>query len=143
MNEQTPTNNVQSDDLSRRELRRQRREERRAGGGLTWVAGLILIVLGTAFLLQNLGTFNIPLNNWWALFILIPALGAFDAAYRAYRSAGNRLSIAARGSLLGGLILTLVTATFLFNLDWRYFGPVLIILAGLGILVNVALPGRE
>jgi hypothetical protein len=101
-----------------------------------WVAGIILIGLGAAFLAQNIGFKVIPLDNWWALFILIPAVGAFGAALRTYRSAGNQWTAPARSSLLGGIVLTFLVFGFLFRIGWKYFGPILIILAGLGILSN-------
>jgi peptidoglycan/LPS O-acetylase OafA/YrhL len=136
MNEQSPINDPEP--LDRREARRQRREERledpsRTG---TWTVGLILILLGGMFLMRNMGTFTFPLQNWWALFILIPAIGAIDSALRTYRHADNQWTASARGSLGVGIILTLVTIMFLFDLSWTYFGPALIILAGIGILVN-------
>ena len=148
MNDQTPVNQTPPappDPMDRREARRQRRAERladpsRAG---TWVVGLILIVLGGIFLLRNTGTFDIPLKNWWALFILIPAIGALDTALRMYRSAGNQLTAPARGSLLVGLVLTFVTTMFLFELDWSYFGPILIILTGIGILFTYQSGNKE
>ena len=116
--------------------RQQRRDERladpsRPGG---WVAGLVLIVLGVLFLMRNTGAFDFPLQNWWALFILIPAVGALDSGFRTYRAAGNQLTAPARGSLLVGLVLTFVAAMFLFDISWTFFGPVLIILVGIGIL---------
>jgi hypothetical protein len=43
---------------------------------------------------------------------------------------------AARGSLFGGLLLTCVAAAFLLNLNWAIVGPVLIILLGVGLLIN-------
>lgn len=140
MIEQTP--NHESDPLDRRESRRQRREERLAdpSRGGAWTAGLILIVLGTLFLLRNTGTFDIPLKNWWALFILIPAIGAFDTALRTYRRAGNRLDRVARSSLLVGLVLTFVTAVFLFDISWTFFGPILIILVGIALILNYMIP---
>jgi hypothetical protein len=136
MTEQTPI--PQPEPLDRREARRQRRAERLAdpSRGGAWVAGLILIVLGTMFLMRNTGTFNIPLKNWWALFILIPAIGAFDTALRMYRGAGNGLDRTARSSLLVGVVLTFVTAMFLFDISWTLFGPVLIILVGIGLILN-------
>lgn len=143
MNEQTPINDPEP--LDRHEARKQRREERREARLAdpsrtgTWVVGLILILLGGMFLMQNMGTYNFPLQNWWALFILIPAIGAIDSALRMYRHAGDQWNAAARGSLGVGIILTLVTIMFLFNLSWTYFGPALIILAGIGILVNAML----
>lgn len=140
MNEQSQNN----EPISRREARRQRRAERIAdpSRGGSWVAGIILIVLGGAFLMQNMGTYKFPISNWWALFILIPAVGAFDTAFRAYRHEGA-FTATARSSLLVGIVLTLVTLAFLFNIGWTYFGPALIILVGLGILMNGMFMGRQ
>ena len=118
--------------------RRQRIEARRAGRSGSWVAGAILILIGIFIMLDNLA--GITLENWWALFIMIPALGAFGNAWRTYQNDG-RLSGQARASLISGVILTMVTAVFLLNLNWTILGPVLLILAGVGILLNVILPG--
>lgn len=138
MNDPLPLDEGQPEPLSRREARRQRRAERLAdpSRGGTWITGLILILLGAMFLMRTMGTFDLPFQNWWALFILIPAIGAFDTAWRTYRHADNQLTAPARGSLLVGLVLTFVAVTFLFGLDWSYFGPILIILTGLGILLT-------
>jgi uncharacterized membrane protein len=143
MNDPLPTN----EPFDRHEARRQRREARRAALGApsrssTWIAGLIMILLGLAFLLRTTGNFNFPLNNWWALFILIPAIGAFDTAIRMYRNSGNQLIAPAAGSLLVGLVLIFVTASFLLNLNWSLFGPIILILAGIGILA-VAVLGQN
>ena len=46
-----------------------------------WIWAVVLIVLGLVFLVQNLTGFT--LDNWWALFILIPAVAAFANAWRA------------------------------------------------------------
>jgi hypothetical protein len=107
------------------------------------MAGLILIVLGGLFLLRSTGTFDIPLTNWWALFILLPALGSFDTARRIYQNEGNRLTAQAGGSVLVGLVLTLVAAAFLFGWNWSFFGPGLLILAGIGFLFTYMLGGRS
>jgi len=135
MNDQLPTN----EPFDRHAARMQRRETRRAvlgtpSRGSTWITGLIMILLGVAFLLRTTGTFDFPLNNWWALFILIPAIGAFDTALQIYRNSNNQLTAPAGGSLIVGLVLMFVTASFLFNLNWDIFGPVILILAGIGIL---------
>ena len=131
--------------MDRREARRQRRAERLADPSRTgsWVVGLILIILGGLFLVRNTGMFDIPLRNWWALFILIPALGSLDTARRMYRAAGNQLTAPARSSLLVGLVLLFFTAVFLFDLNWSLFGPILIILAGIGILVTYMTSDRQ
>ena len=136
MNDQIQNN----EPYDRREARRQRRAEHREArgisGGSTWVAGLILILLGGAFLMQNVGMYKFPISNWWALFILIPAIGAFERALHFYREANNHVTSQVSGSALSGIVLTLVTFGFLFNIGWTYFGPALIILVGLGILFN-------
>jgi len=134
-----PENNQsQPENHDRQTARQQRIEERRGGRYGSWVAGAILILIGIFIMLDNLTGFTF--DNWWALFIMIPALGAFGNAWRAYQNDG-RLSGQARASLISGLILTMVTAFFLLNLNWTILGPVLLILAGVGILLNVILPG--
>lgn len=133
-----PKNNQsQPENYDRQTARRQRNEERRTGRPGSWVAGAILILIGIFIMLDNLAGFT--LENWWALFIMIPALGAFGNAWRTYQNDG-RFSGQARASLTSGVILTMVTAVFLLNLNWTLLGPVLLILAGLGILLNVLLP---
>ena len=137
-NQTEPAGNAENED--RQSWREQRREERRARRGKnSWIGGAVLILIGVVLLLQNFG--GMALQNWWALFILIPALGAFANAWRTYQEAGGHLTGAARSSLLGGFILTMVAAIFLFNLNWTLLGPILLILAGIGIFVNVILPG--
>lgn len=124
-----------------RELRRQeraeRRSQRRTGGG-AWIGGVALILLGLLFLLQNFGAFY--LENWWALFILIPAFAAFATAWNIYRNSGNRFPAAARGSLTTGAILTLVALTFLLGLDFGLIWPFFLILGGLALLLGTLLP---
>jgi peptidoglycan/LPS O-acetylase OafA/YrhL len=135
MNEQSQNN----EPISRREARRQRRAQSQGG----WIIGVILIILGGLFLMQNMGAYNFPITSWWALFILIPAIGAFERAVRYYRDANNQMTSQVSGSALVGLVLTLVTAGFIFNIGWTFFGPALIILAGLGILFNGMIGKKE
>lgn len=137
MNDHSPTSEHPSKPVDRYEARQRRRAMLDAPSrGSTWMAGLILILLGAAFLMRNTGLFHIPFNNWWALFILIPAVGALDTAIRLYRSADNQLTAPARGSLLVGLVLTFLALSFLFNLNMSLFGPVIVILAGIAILAG-------
>ncbi len=115
----------------------QRRMERRARRGGGWIGGAILVLLGLLLLGQNM---NIALfDNWWALFILLPALGSFGVAWRIFQSTG-RLSRRVRGAVIVGIVLTLVAAMFLFEVNWTYIGPGLLILAGVSILINALLP---
>jgi hypothetical protein len=119
------------------QLRRHSRNRRTHASG--WAGGAILIGIGLILLFQNLG--GSSLENWWALFILIPAAGAFGRAWSAYQSSGARITAQVRSSFFSGLVLTMVAAIFLLNLNWIILGPVLLILAGAGLLINAMLPG--
>ena len=135
-------NDVQPEDANPSEARvlsrAERRAERRAarGGVSPWLGGAILIALGLIFLAQNfhIATFQ----NWWAIFILIPAVGAFNTAWRRYQAAGGRLASDALSALVGGLILTIVALAFLFNLGLNasLFWPVLLIIGGAALLLR-------
>ncbi|HLF28942.1 MAG TPA: hypothetical protein VJG32_21660 [Anaerolineae bacterium] len=119
-----------SDDLPSNESGRLSESTRR--GNPAWVGGVILIVLGLVFLVQNLTGFE--LGNWWAIFILIPAIGSLATAWRIIQANGGRVTPAARGPLTGGLILITVAAVFLFNLDWGAIWPVFLIIIGVSAL---------
>jgi LiaF transmembrane domain len=102
----------------------------------SWVGGAVLIALGIIFLLQNAGV-DIPfLRNWWAIFILFPAVSSLSQAWRVYQSNGQRFTSHVSGPVVGGLAMVLVAATFLFGLSWSLIWPVFLILAGLGALVG-------
>ncbi len=106
-----------------------------ANQNYAWIGGVVLILLGVVFLLQNFG-FAALVGNWWALFILIPALGSAVTAWNSYRAAGNRLVPAARGALTGALILTTVAVILYFNLNWGALWPVFLIIIGLVALLG-------
>jgi hypothetical protein len=99
-----------------------------------WIAGGVLILIGIVFIIRNVtGVF---FNNWWALFILIPALGSLVTSYQMYERNDRRFTAASRGPLVGGVVLLAVAAVFLFNLDWGVVWPFFIILVGLGVLFS-------
>ncbi len=118
------------------ERRAWRRSRGPGYGGLA--VGAVFIIVGVLYLLQNLGT--LTLNNWWAVFILIPAFGALASAWNLFAAAG-RWTSGARGALIAGLLMIVVTAAFLFNLNWGLVLPILLLVGGLAILINVILPG--
>ncbi|MBK8900601.1 MAG: hypothetical protein IPM53_05415 [Anaerolineaceae bacterium] len=107
---------------------RARREQR---GNIT--GGLVLITIGVIFLLTQVTGFYI--NNWWALFILIPAVFKLNEAWQGYQSNG-RLTEETRNDLLGGLLLTTVAGFFLFSIGWHLFWPLVLIMIGVGALLN-------
>ncbi len=110
---------------------RQVHRVKRQSGNLT--GGLILIGVGTVFLLSQLTGFY--LHNWWALFIFVPAMCKLNDAWHGYRAHG-RLRHDARGALIGGGFMAMIALFFLFNLSWSFFWPLALILLGVGALLN-------
>jgi len=107
-------------------------ESKRSGG---WIIGTILVVLGAVFLLQNTGLLPQHIGNWWALFIMIPALAGYGSTLDELRKTGT-LSRKSRSSLVFSVLLTLLSAFLFFELDFNFFGPLLLICAGFGIFLN-------
>lgn len=104
-----------------------------------WIWGIVLVILGGLFLLQNFSTFH--LINWWAVLILIPAAGSFAAAWRRYQASG-RLTSSTRSTLFGGIIFTVVALIFLLNLDLGRWWPIFLVTAGLAVVLNALFPDR-
>jgi hypothetical protein len=108
------------------------------GWSNSWL-GVALVAFGLVFLVQNY--FGFELHNWWALFILIPAIGSFGAAYSVWREHGN--TTAAAGSLTMGVLFTAVAAIFLMDVPWGRVWPVFVILAGVAMLIPNFITRRE
>lgn len=102
-----------------------------------WLPGLILVVIGLVLLASTLSGFQ--LRNWWALFILIPAVSSLVSAWKHYQSAG-RVNRSALNALFVGVLFALLATVFLFDLSWTLFGPLLLILLGGGMLISALLP---
>lgn len=105
-----------------------------ARGDNRWLGGAVLIGVGLFFLLNNI--FSVTLvGNWWAVFILIPAVFNLQRAWQVYRRDGY-LSEKASGSLIGGLLIGAVAVIFLFGLSFGDWWPVFLIIVGLGALLK-------
>lgn len=99
-------------------------------GGLA--TGLVVVVVGVLFLLDNLGV-RLPfrgLHNWWALFILIPVVALLMEAGVRYRRVG-RVDRAVLHLLLSAMAPLLVACFFLTDLDWAIWWPLFVIYGGL------------
>jgi hypothetical protein len=116
-----------------RMARREARWQRHAGRPYGWLGGAFLILLGVIILLQNMGIRF--LANWWALFILIPAFWAFVGAWNIYQDNG-RITQGVASSLTIGILLTILALSFLLNLAFGLFWPVLLIVGGLVLLLT-------
>ncbi len=115
------------------ESRRYRRDTGWGGGG-SWVVGLILIALGALFLAQNFG-YPIP-HNWWAVFLIVPALASFGSAWSMYQRNGRRTSPPVTAAFLTGLVLAGLAAVLLLDIQVGKFWPVLLIVFGLAVLLG-------
>jgi predicted membrane protein len=88
--------------------------------------GLILVVLGTLFLLQKFEVFdfNIFFDGWWTLFLIVPAL----------------MSMSKQGMTTGNSVL-LIIGVVLFLREQGvdlggYLVPAVLILIGIGLFVR-------
>jgi hypothetical protein len=91
-----------------------------------------MIGVGAVYLLHNVGYLP-AIDNWWSLFMLIPATGLLSAAIGAYRRHGewgNDVTLL----LIGSLIFVGFTAVFLFELNFSWFLPLVLIGGGLLLL---------
>jgi hypothetical protein len=98
-----------------------------------WIAAVVLIVIGIVFLIKNMGWADWSFDNWWALFILIPAVGSFGNAWSSYVSAGRRLDASVGRSAMFGILFVAITVIFLFD-AWDEAWPVILIIIGLGLV---------
>ena len=101
----------------------------------TLAAGVVLILIGAIILVGNLTDLDVGTWNWWALFILIPAMSFLVNAWSVFQ-AERRLSAAVRGPLVSGVALLLVTSIFLFDLSWGTLWPLFLIIIGVGVLIT-------
>ncbi len=98
--------------------------------------GVILIGLGVIFLLQQ---FNYELNNWWALFILIPVFASLTSAWSEFRNKGNRLTHAVLSNIGSALVLLTLVTIFMIPLSWDRWWPLMVIVPGFSMFLG-ALP---
>ena len=113
-------------------------DRRDRSGGLSenaaWIGGGLLILLGFIFLAENFG-FPLP-DNWWAVFVLIPAVIAFNTAWTIYRRNNRQVTTAARGALVSGLILTALALALFFDFDFGKYWPVILIALGVAVIAG-------
>ncbi len=101
--------------------------------GNNTVFAVVLILVGVAVMVSNLTDYSF--ENWWALFMLIPAGAILMNVWHDYKENG-RLSRKSSGAVIPGVIILTMVAIFLFNLSWAIFWPISIIAVGLSILLG-------
>ncbi|HEX4744228.1 MAG TPA: hypothetical protein VFW12_06100 [Candidatus Limnocylindria bacterium] len=109
----------------------------RRGWPAEWIGGVTLILLGGIFLLQNYGLLGF--DNWWALFVMIPAVILAGSAWSIYRAGGWGAPVV--GPLVGAIATTTVAVLLLVDLDWGRLWPVFLIIAGVAGAIRVLARG--
>ncbi len=117
------------------EMKDLKDNEKEAGKdkGNSWVVAIVLIVVGLGLLLSNFTGFSF--DNWWALFMFIPALTMLKNVWADYQDNG-RLTSKSTGPLIGGLAILVMMVIFLFNLSWSGLWPLAFIFGGIAVLLG-------
>lgn len=95
--------------------------------------GFSLMFLGGAVLVLSL--LKVSLDNWWALFILLPALVLFGSGWVIPRGENGRFSLISRIFFGTGLVVLVVAGMFLVNLNWEVWWPLMIMAPGVALLI--------
>ena len=99
--------------------------------------GVVVILVGLLFLAREHG-YNLDflsIRNWWALFILIPAVAMTARVVSRVRRIG-RFDADAAGTTVGALATGLVATLFLLDLNFGKWWPVFMVLGGVAILLS-------
>jgi len=99
------------------------------------ITGIVIIIIGTIFLLENFNVIEIG-ERWWALFFLIPISFMVSDIWRRRQNNQGKIPVTARGSFIGLIVLSVVMFTFLLELDWAVIWPVFIIIGGLSLILS-------
>ncbi len=117
-----------ADELDQRKPERQSYTGYGGMGPGASTLGITLVLVGGYFLLRNV--FGIDIDNWWAIFILIPAIFLLGTTARFYSQDGSITPRVAQ-SAAPACMMILVALIFLFDLDWGTVWPLFLIVGGL------------
>ena len=99
----------------------------------SWIQAVVLIVVGLGLLASNFTGFSF--NNWWALFMFVPAGMMLNKVWADYKSDG-RLTSKSTGPLIAGLAILVMIPVFLFNLSLGALWPLALIFGGIAVLLG-------
>lgn len=99
--------------------------------------GVVVIIIGLLLLARqhNIQLDFLYFHNWWALFILIPAVAMSARVVTRVRRLG-RFDAEAAGTTIGALSTGLVAILFLADLNFDKWWPVFVVFGGLAILIS-------
>lgn len=102
-------------------------ENKKQNGGFQMSAGLMMVGIGVIFLINEITNFQII--NWWAIFILVPAVLNWGNAYKLFQETGT-ITKEVIQMVLTSLFPVIVASIFFFDMDWGKVWPVFIIIGG-------------
>jgi hypothetical protein len=100
---------------------------------ISYWSGSFLVALGVILFVLN--GLMVLIENWWALFILLPAFVLFYWGYAVGQNTNGRLPFLARFNFATGLIILVVALMFLINLDWSVWWPLMLMTPGLALII--------
>jgi uncharacterized membrane protein len=99
----------------------------------SWIMAVVLIIVGLGLLASNFTGFSF--NNWWALFLFVPAFMMLSKVWADYKDNG-RLTSKSTGPLITGLAMLVMIVVFLFNLSFGALWPLAFIFGGIAVLLG-------
>lgn len=114
--------------------------DRKPTRGSRW-GGMLLVLLG--LLLVCLNVLKYRVENWWAIFVALPALLLFAVGQVLPRSDNGRYSAITRFFFASGFIVAVVAGMFLFNLNWGIWWPLMIVTPGVALLYLAGQPDQN
>lgn len=114
------------------------REWKTQGG---WVMGIVVIAIGILFLLHNFGLrlAFLQYSHWWAVLILLCAIGPLSLAYKHYRTI-RRIDANTAHHLTSAAAILTIGFIFLLDLRWDRWWPLFVIYGGLWMLIRRTYP---
>jgi hypothetical protein len=95
---------------------------------------IVFIAVGVVLIISNVSGFEF--DNWWVLFMLVPAALFVKNIYDDYRVNG-RLTARSTGAIIATLAILATAATFLFEaITWGMIWPIGLIFAGIAIFLG-------
>ncbi len=114
------------------ELKNEEKDGKR--GNNNAVMALVFIAVGVVLVISNVSGFEF--ENWWVLFMLIPAALFVKNIYDDYQANG-RLTGRSTGAIIATLAILATAATFLFEaITWGTIWPIGLIFAGIAIFLG-------
>ena len=114
------------------ELKNEVKDGKDGNGNVTMA--IVFIIVGIVLIASNVSGFEF--ENWWVLFMFIPAAMFIKNIYDDYQMNG-RITARSTGAIIATLAVLATAATFLFEaITWGMIWPIGLIFAGIAIFLG-------